>query len=136
MSNLHLMSMRCDVVRDSVEGVKDPFNQAERSAADTPAETSVACEVWNGSEDVVVNERRVAALSVWQGIMDLRSGVRPGDRLTNLRARNGAALFGVDEYAPQDGGDQALTLRVLRAAAVAGHHIGLTCESLRGVTDG
>ena len=100
-----------------------------------PAETGVACEVWNSTEDVIINGRRVAALSAWQGIMRLGSGVRPGDRLVNLRRRNSEALFGVDEYAPQDGGDQPLTLRVLRAVRVAGFHIGLTCESLRGVVD-
>ena len=136
MSSLHLMTMRADVVRDGQTGEKDPFNQAERLVSAAPAETGVACEVWNSQEDVIVNERRIAALSVWDGIMSLGSGVRPGDRLVNLRGRNGEALFGVDEYAPQDGGDQALTLRVLRAVRVAGYHIGLTCESLRGGVDG
>ena len=83
------MSMRADVTRPSAEVGEDPFGQAEQGAPET-VETATACEIWNSSEDIIVNERRIAAWSVWQGIMDLRSGVKNGDCLTNFERPNGA----------------------------------------------
>ena len=132
LSNLHLMTMRADVVRDAPNAGVDPFNQAERGIP-TPVDTNIACEVFSAVEDVTVNQRRIAARSIWQGIIDLRSGVRVGDRLTNFHKPNGTALFLDDGYPSAQGGARSTTLRVLRAAPVAGHHIGLTLESIDGV---
>ena len=131
MSSLHLMSMRANVTRPSAEVGEDPFGQAEQGDPEA-VETAVACEIWNSSEDIIVNERRIAAWSVWQGIMDLRSGVRNGDCLTNFERPNGAAIFPAEDLPAEQGGPQAFTVRVIRAVTVPGEHIGLTCEAIGG----
>ena len=134
MSNLHLMTMRADVIRDEPAAGIDPFNQAERGNP-APFETNVACELFNAVQDVTVNQRRIAALSIWQGLIDVRSTIRVGDRLTNLRKRNGDPLFPADDYPTAQGGARPTTLRVLQTTPVANQHTGLTLESIDGVID-
>ena len=135
MSSLHLMSMRADVMRDSAEVGEDPFGQAEQGAQEA-VETATACEIWNSKEDIIVNERRIAAWAVWQGIMDLRSGVRNGDCLTNFEQPNGDAIFPVENLPAAQGGPQPFAVWVIRAVTVPGEHIGLTCEAIGGVQGG
>ena len=135
MTSLHLMKMRADVMRDSAEVGEDPFGQAERGIPGA-VETARACEIWNSRQDVIVNERRIAAWSVWEGILDLRSGVRVGDCLTNFTRANGDGIFPVEEYPQAQGGDRAFAVRVMRAVTVPGFHIGLTCEAIGGVQGG
>ena len=131
MTSLHLMSMRADVMRDSAEVGEDPFGQAEQGAPEA-VETATPCEIWNSSEDIIVNERRIAAWSVWQAIMDLRSGVKNGDCLTNFERPNGAEIFPAEDLPAEQGGPQAFTVRVIRAVVAPGEHIGLTCEAIGG----
>ena len=135
MSSLHLMSMRADVMRDSAEVGTDPFGQAEQGEP-TAIETATPCEIWNSKEDIIVNERRIAAWAVWQGIMDLRAGVRNGDCLTNFERPNGDAIFPIEDLPAAQGGPQPFTVRVIRAVTVPGEHIGLTCEAIGGVQGG
>ena len=135
MNSLHLMTMRADVMRDAVEAGEDPFGQGERGDP-VAVETAMPCEIWNGTQDVIVNERRVAAWAVWGGILDLRSAVRVGDCLTNFTRPNGEDIFPAEDYPASQGGPRAFLLRVIRAATVPGHHIGLTCEAIGGVQNG
>ena len=131
MNNLYLMSMRADLHRQAASADLDPFRQAEPGAM-TTIESYVACEIWQDDEDIQVTGNHELDFSTWEGIIDHRSKIKAGDRLTNFRKANAAPLFTNNDYTDAAGVDHTFTVRVTKAAATPGHYIGLSLESVDG----
>ena len=135
MTSLRLMDMRADIVRTPTTTDENPFGQLE-PGADATVATGVACRIWNARQDIVVNERVVAAVAIWEGIADVNADIRIGDRMTSFEDRRGNDLFPEDVYPDSRGGNRPFTVTVLRSAKQPGKHIGLTLESIDGVAHG
>ena len=132
MNNLYLMSLRADLHRHAASADLDPFRQAEPGAL-TTIESNVACEIWQDEEDMKVTGSHELDFSTWEGIIDHRSKIKAGDRLTNFRKANDAPLFTNNDYTDAAGVEHTFTVRVTKAAATPDHYIGLSLESVDGI---
>ena len=135
MNSLRLMDMRADIVRTQTTTETNPFGQLAEGV-DTTVATGVCCRIWNGKQDITVNGRVVAAVGLWYGIADERADIRNGDRVTNFEDGRGNDLFPEDLYPADLGGNRPFTVTVLRSVKEPGKHIGLTLESIDGVSHG
>ena len=83
MTSLRLMDMRADIVRTPTTTDENRFGQLE-AGEDATVATGVACRIWNSRQNIVVNERVVAAVAIWEGIADVNADIRIGDRMTRF----------------------------------------------------